>query len=60
MKRLMMLCLAIIAPWIVLFIKDNPSGALLALLLQASIIGWLPASMWAWRVVKGTEKAKTS
>ena len=25
-------------------------GAILALILQATLIGWIPASMWAWRV----------
>lgn len=43
--------LAIFFPWIVLLLYDNPGGALVALILQATGIGWIPASIWAWRVV---------
>lgn len=44
--------LSIIAPWLVLFIYDNPGGALVALVMQGTIIGWIPASIWAMRTVK--------
>lgn len=36
-------------PWIVLLIYDNPGGAIIALVMQATIIGWIPAAMWAFR-----------
>ena len=51
------LCLAF--PWLVLLLHDNPGGAFVALALQASAIGWIPASIWAFRTVKeaGTAKA---
>lgn len=57
-KRTFMSFLAIFFPWAVLLIYDNPGGALLALILQATAIGWIPASMWAWRVSHETTKAQ--
>lgn len=61
MKNFFMSMLAVFLPWVVLLIDDNPEGAVFALILQASIIGWIPASMWAWRIVheeKGKNKTK--
>ena len=51
MKRFFMSVLAVFFPWIVLMIYDNPGGALVALILQATVIGWIPASMWAWKTM---------
>jgi uncharacterized membrane protein YqaE (UPF0057 family) len=45
--------LAILIPWLVLLIKDEPLMAIIALILQASIIGWIPAAIWAWRSIHG-------
>lgn len=59
MKNFFMSLLAIFLPWLVFLIEDDPGGALLALILQATIIGWIPASMWAWRVLhEGKNKSK--
>lgn len=44
------LCFAL--PWMVLLIHDNPGGAIAALVMQASLIGWIPATLWAMRTVK--------
>jgi uncharacterized membrane protein YqaE (UPF0057 family) len=57
--RILLIFLAIFFPWIVLLVKDDPGGALVALLLQATIIGWLPATIWAIRVVRKKPNAKT-
>ncbi|MCL9684451.1 hypothetical protein [Legionella maioricensis] len=51
MKRTMMSILAIFLPWLVLLLYDNPGGAFLALIMQATIIGWPFAAIWAWRMV---------
>ena len=37
-------------PWAVLLVNDNPAGAVIALLMQLSLIGWIPAYNWAVRV----------
>ncbi|MGQ3892494.1 hypothetical protein [Legionella sp. CNM-4043-24] len=41
--------LSLAFPWLVLLIHDNPGGALIALFMQVTIIGWIPASAWAMR-----------
>lgn len=61
MKRTLMFILSLIVPWLVLLFNDDPVGALIALVMQATLIGWIPASMWAWKSVKkmeGNKKAK--
>ncbi|MDI9818955.1 MULTISPECIES: hypothetical protein [unclassified Legionella] len=45
-------------PWIILLLDDNPGGALVALIMQATVIGWIPASIWALRVVYGNSESK--
>lgn len=51
MKRIMMSILAVLFPWSVLLAYDNPGGAIVALIMQATIIGWPFASAWAWRLI---------
>ena len=64
MRRILLYIIALFFPWLVMFIKDDPGGALIALLLQATIIGWLPATIWAIRVIRKsdtkTEKPRKS
>ncbi|KTD04154.1 hypothetical protein [Legionella feeleii] len=54
-KRMFMTFLAVAFPWIILLMDDNPGGGVVALIMQATIIGWIPASLWALRIVN--EKA---
>ncbi len=51
--------LSIVFPALVLLLYDNLPGALIALLLQATVIGWIPASIWAWRVSHEDQKKKS-
>lgn len=51
MKRIIMSILAVFLPWSVLLIHDNPGGAFVALIMQATVFGWPFASIWAWRLV---------
>lgn len=57
MKKFFMSFISIFFPWLVLLLDDNPGGALLALIMQATLIGWFPATMWAWRVAHRGKKA---
>ena len=50
-KQKILSLLAILVPWLVLLIYDKPEYAILALILQASFIGWPFASFWAWRTI---------
>ena len=51
LKRFFMNFLAIFFPWLILLMEDNPGGALVAAIMQATVIGWIPASIWAWQTV---------
>jgi len=53
-----MILIAILFPWLILLLEDNPGGALVALIMQASIIGWLPATFWALRTLGESHNAK--
>lgn len=50
--------IALLFPWAIFLIYDNPGGAIVALILQATIIGWFPASIWAMRTIKEEKKSK--
>ena len=52
--------IAILFPWIILLLDDNPGGALIAFLMQATFIGWLPASIWAYRVANPPQPKKST
>ncbi|GGI87588.1 YqaE/Pmp3 family membrane protein [Legionella impletisoli] len=58
MKQILMSILAIFLPWVVMLINDNPGAAIITLVLQATLIGWIPASMWAWRVVHASTEGE--
>lgn len=60
MKNFFKSLFAIALPWLVILLDDNPGGAILALILQVTIIGWIPAAMWALRVIhQDSEKGKS-
>lgn len=50
--NILKLMVAAALPWLILLLNDNPGGAILALIMQASVIGWPFASLWAMRVVR--------
>lgn len=56
--------LCIFFPWIAFFLMDRPGVGLICLVLQASIIGWIPASIWALKTlhseIKEERKESTS
>lgn len=56
MKRIVMSILAVLFPWLVLLINDNPGGAFIALIMQATVIGWPFAAIWAWKLVHPIHK----
>ena len=58
MKRIFLLFLTIFFPWIVLLMNDDPVSAFIAMFMQVTIIGWIPASIWARRSIKAAAKKK--
>lgn len=43
----MRLLLAIVLPFVVFFTIGKPVQGIICLLLQITVIGWLPAAIWA-------------
>ena len=60
MKTLFKLFIALLFPWLTFLFTDRPGAALIALLLQVSVIGWLPASIWAMTTVMDDNKSSDS
>ncbi len=48
-QKMFMVFLAVFFPWIVFLMNDNPGAAFVSLALQATVIGWPFATIWAWR-----------
>ena len=59
----MRLLIALIFPWFAFFTIGRPIAGILCLILQITLIGWLPAAIWAvyalsqYRTDKKIEKA---
>lgn len=43
----MRLLIALIFPWLTFFTIGRPLAGVVCLLLQLTLIGWLPATLWA-------------
>ena len=43
----MRLILAIFLPWLQFFTIGRPIACLICLILQCTLIGWIPAAMWS-------------
>jgi uncharacterized membrane protein YqaE (UPF0057 family) len=39
--------IALILPWLTFFTIGKPMAGILCLILQITVIGWLPATIWA-------------
>ncbi|WP_196888612.1 YqaE/Pmp3 family membrane protein [Aureivirga sp. CE67] len=42
-----MLLIAILLPWLSFFLRGKILTGILCLILQLTLIGWLPAALWA-------------
>jgi uncharacterized membrane protein YqaE (UPF0057 family) len=45
--------IALFLPWLSFFTIGRPFAAIICLLLQITIIGWLPATIWAFAAIGG-------
>jgi len=41
------LILAILIPWFVFFTIGRPISGIICIILQLTVIGWIPAAIWA-------------
>jgi uncharacterized membrane protein YqaE (UPF0057 family) len=46
-EKRMRLIIALILPWLTFFTIGRPVSGLICLILQLTVIGWLPATIWA-------------
>ena len=43
----MRLIIAILLPWLMFFTIGQPLAGIICLILQITVIGWIPAAIWA-------------
>ena len=43
----MRLIIALLLPWLMFFTIGKPIAGIICLILQITLIGWIPASIWA-------------
>jgi uncharacterized membrane protein YqaE (UPF0057 family) len=43
----MRLIIAILLPWLLFFTIGRPGAGIICLILQITLIGWLPGAIWA-------------
>ncbi|MDR2787404.1 MAG: YqaE/Pmp3 family membrane protein [Candidatus Accumulibacter sp.] len=43
----MRLLIALVLPWLTFFTIARPIAGIVCLILQITVIGWLPATLWA-------------
>jgi len=43
----MRLLIALFLPWLVFFTIKRPIAGIICLILQITVIGWIPATIWA-------------
>lgn len=55
MKKVLLSILAIFFPWIVILLEGKFIGAMACLALQLTVIGWIPASIWALKAAKNVQ-----
>ncbi len=54
----MMFAVAVLLPWLALMLRGRIFQGLLCLILQITLIGWLPAAIWAVMVVNSDNEER--
>ena len=47
-----MILICFLAPWLAMFLRGHPFQAVLCIILHITLIGWIPATIWALVVCK--------
>ncbi len=54
----MMILLAILLPWLALLLRGHIVQAILCLILQLTVLGWIPAAVWAVLVINNDNEER--
>ncbi len=54
----MMILLAILLPWLALLLRGHIFQAILCLILQITVLGWIPAAVWAVLVINNDNEER--
>ena len=49
---MLMILICFLAPWLAMFLRGHPFQAVLCIILHLTLIGWIPATIWALAVCK--------
>ena len=53
-----MIAIAVLVPWLALFMRGRVFQGIICLILQISLIGWIPAAVWALMVVNNDNQER--
>jgi uncharacterized membrane protein YqaE (UPF0057 family) len=53
-----MIAVAILLPWLALFLRGRIFQGILCLILQITVIGWIPAAIWAIVIVNNDNQER--
>ncbi|PPD14832.1 MAG: YqaE/Pmp3 family membrane protein [Methylobacterium sp.] len=53
-----MIAVAILLPWLALMLRGRIFQGIICLILQITLIGWLPAAIWAVMVVNNDNQER--
>ena len=53
-----MIAVAILIPWLALLLRGRIFQAIICLVLQITLIGWIPAAIWAVMVVNNDNQER--
>ena len=53
-----MIAIAILLPWLALMLRGRIFQGIICLILQITLIGWLPAAIWAVMVVNNDNQER--
>jgi len=54
----MMILLAILLPWLALLLRGHIFQGIVCLILQITVLGWIPAAVWAVLVINNDNEER--
>ncbi len=53
-----MIAVAVLLPWLALMLRGRPVQGIFCLILQITVVGWIPAAVWAIMVVNSDNQER--